>query len=364
MNYISKSRHKEYAFLSTVIILPILYFFGQTTDFFGVIVINLLSLCAILLSAFSVVRHADVLAHRLGEPFGSLILSLSVVILEVSLISTLMATGETAPTLMRDTLYSLIMMVLGGLVGLTLLIGGRKFSTQYVNLSGIVQYLMSIVPLAMIVLVLPMALPDNTFSNGQIVIVALISAVMYAVFLIIQTKTHQNLFIYEHEDEEQDNEGSHHGKPSAHSSLWHGICLVLHLLCVVAITKMNAETLDHLLLELHAPKAFTGFLIALLILSPEALGTLRAAMNNQVQRAMNICFGSIIATISLTVPAVCLIAFIANKSLEFGLSLPNAILLVSALFLSSLSFVIGKTNQLTGISHLSLFAAYLMILLS
>lgn len=364
MNDCSQSRHKEYALLFTLIVLPILYFFGQTTDFLSIIGINLLALCAILFSAFSVVRHADVLAHRLGEPFGSLILSLSVVILEVSLISTLMAKGETVPTLMRDTLYSLIMMVLGGLVGVTLLVGGRKFSTQYVNLSGIAQYLMSIVPLSIIVLILPIALPKNTFSSGQIAVVALISAVMYAVFLMIQTKTHQNLFIYEHEDEEQDNEGHHHGKPSSHSSLWHAICLVLHLLCVVAVTKMNANALDHLLYELNAPKAFTGFLIALLILSPEALGTIKATMNNQLQRAMNICFGSIIATISLTVPAVCLIAFITNKHLEFGLSIPNAILLSSALFLSSLSFITGKTNQLTGISHLSLFVVYLMILLS
>lgn len=364
MGHMSKSRHKEYAFLLTLIVLPILYFFGNTQSFSGIVGMNILALCAILCSAFSVVRHADVLAHRLGEPYGSLILSLSVVILEVSLISTLMATGDTAPTLMRDTLYSLIMMVMGGLVGLTLLIGGRKFSTQYVNLSGIVQYLMSIVPLAIIVLILPIALPGNTFSNGQMAVVAVISAVMYAVFLIIQTRTHQSLFIYEHEDEEQDNEGHHHGKPSAHSNTWHAICLVLHLLCVVAITKMNAITLDHLLDELNAPKAFTGFLIALLILSPEALGAIKASMTNHVQRAMNICYGSIIATISLTVPAVCFIAFLMDKNLEFGLSVPNAILLMSALFLSSLSFSIGKTNQLTGISHLSLFVIYFMLLLS
>lgn len=364
MGQVSKSRHKEYAFLVTIIVLPILYFFGNTADFFAMIGINVLALFAILFSAFSVVRHADVLAHRLGEPYGSLILSLSVVILEVSLISALMATGDAAPTLMRDTLYSLIMIVMGGLVGMALLIGGRKFSTQYVNLQGIKQYLMSIVPLAIIVLVLPIAMPNNTFTNGQMAIVALISAAMYAVFLIIQTKTHQDLFIYEHEDEEEDNEGHHHGKPSEHSNVWHAICLILHLICVIAITKMNANTLDNLLDELNAPKAFTGFLVALLILSPEGLGALKAVIHNHVQRAMNILYGSVIATISLTVPCVCLIAYLTGNQLEFGLSLANAILLITALFLSSLSFATGKTNQLNGAAHLSLFIAYLMILLS
>lgn len=126
-----------------------------------VIGINALALIGILSSAFSVVRHADVLAHRLGEPYGSLILSLSVVILEVSLISALMATGDAAPTLMRDTLYSIIMIVTGGLVGFSLLLGGRKFATQYMNLFGIKQYLIALFPLAIIVLVFPMALPGR-----------------------------------------------------------------------------------------------------------------------------------------------------------------------------------------------------------
>lgn len=142
----------------------------------------------ILSSAFSVVRHADVLAHRLGEPYGSLILSLSVVILEVSLISALMATGDAAPTLMRDTLYSIIMIVTGGLVGFSLLLGGRKFATQYMNLFGIKQYLIALFPLAIIVLVFPMALPGANFTTAQALLVALISAAMYGVFLLIQTK--------------------------------------------------------------------------------------------------------------------------------------------------------------------------------
>jgi len=357
----SKSRHTEYSLVFPIVALVILYFWGNTTDFTAVIGINFLALVGILASAFSVVRHADVLAHRLGEPYGSLILSLSVVILEVSLISALMATGDAAPALMRDTLYSMIMIVTGGLVGFALLIGGRKFATQYVNLSGIKQYLMAIFPLAVIVLVLPSALPSGNFGIGQALIVALISAAMYAVFLIIQTKTHQSLFVYEHED---DGDDPHHGKPSPHSNIHHTLWLIVHLVAVIAVTKFNANPLGALLTELNAPAQFTGFLVALLILSPEGLGAMRAVLNNQVQRAMNLFFGSVLATISLTVPAVTLIAILTGQTLIFGLAPSNIVVMLSVLVLCHISFSTGRTNVLNGSAHMALFAAYMLTIFS
>lgn len=247
-----KTRHKETSLIFPVLALVVLFLWGSSQSLPVVIGINILALIGILSSAFSVVRHADVLAHRLGEPYGSLILSLSVVILEVSLISALMATGDAAPTLMRDTLYSIIMIVTGGLVGFSLLLGGRKFATQYMNLFGIKQYLIALFPLAIIVLVFPMALPQANFSTGQALLVALISAAMYGVFLLIQTKTHQSLFIYEHEDE-GDDDNPHHGKPSAHSSGWHTVWLLIHLIAVIAVTKMNASPLEALLTSIERP---------------------------------------------------------------------------------------------------------------
>ena len=354
-----KTRHKETSLIFPVLALAVLLFWGSSQSLPVVIGINILALVGILSSAFSVVRHADVLAHRLGEPYGSLILSLSVVILEVSLISALMATGDAAPTLMRDTLYSIIMIVTGGLVGFSLLLGGRKFATQYVNLFGIKQYLIALFPLAIIVLVFPMAPPGANFSTGQALLVALISAAMYGVFLLIQTKTHQSLFVYEHEDEGDDDD-PHHGKPSAHSNLWHTLWLIVHLIAVIAVTKMNAAPLETLLTELNAPVAFTGFLVALLILSPEGLGALRAVLNNQVQRAMNLFFGSVLATISLTVPVVTLIAFLTGNELQFSLGAPEMIVMVASLLLCQISFSTGRTNVLNGAAHMALFAAYLM----
>ncbi|HEI5038153.1 TPA: sodium-potassium/proton antiporter ChaA [Escherichia coli] len=354
-----KTRHKETSLIFPVLALVVLFLWGSSQTLPVVIAINLLALIGILSSAFSVVRHADVLAHRLGEPYGSLILSLSVVILEVSLISALMATGDAAPTLMRDTLYSIIMIVTGGLVGFSLLLGGRKFATQYMNLFGIKQYLIALFPLAIIVLVFPMALPAANFSTGQALLVALISAAMYGVFLLIQTKTHQSLFVYEHEDDSDDDD-PHHGKPSAHSSVSHAIWLIIHLIAVIAVTKMNASPLETLLDSMNAPVAFTGFLVALLILSPEGLGALKAVLNNQVQRAMNLFFGSVLATISLTVPVVTLIAFMTGNELQFALGAPEMVVMVASLVLCHISFSTGRTNVLNGAAHLALFAAYLM----
>ncbi|ECJ6122205.1 sodium-potassium/proton antiporter ChaA [Salmonella enterica] len=354
-----KTRHKETSLIFPVLALVVLFLWGNSQSLPVVIGINILALIGILSSAFSVVRHADVLAHRLGEPYGSLILSLSVVILEVSLISALMATGDAAPTLMRDTLYSIIMIVTGGLVGFSLLLGGRKFATQYMNLFGIKQYLIALFPLAIIVLVFPMALPQANFSTGQALLVALISAAMYGVFLLIQTKTHQSLFVYEHEDE-GDDDNPHHGKPSAHSSGWHTVWLLIHLMAVIVVTKMNASPLEALLTNMNAPVAFTGFLVALLILSPEGLGALKAVLNNQVQRAMNLFFGSVLATISLTVPVVTLIAWATGNDLVFGLGAPEMVVMVASLVLCHISFSTGRTNVLNGAAHLALFAAYLM----
>jgi Ca2+:H+ antiporter len=355
-----KSRHREFALIFPLIALFISFLWGSSSQLASLIGINLIAMLGIFSSAFSVVRHADVLAHRLGEPYGSLILSLSVVILEVSLISALMATGNTAPALMRDTLFSIIMIVTAGLVGVSLLLGGRKFATQFVNLGGIKQYLMAIFPLAIIVLVLPAALPNGNFTQGQALFAALISAAMYGVFLLIQTKTHQSLFVYEHEDEDED---TPHGKPSTKSNRHHTFWLLTYLILVIAVTKLNATPLENLLNALHAPQQFTGFLVALLILSPEGLGALKAVLKNQVQRAMNLFFGSVLATISLTVPTVTVIATLTDHTLLFSLDKANIVVMLAVLVLCQISFSTGRTNVLNGSAHLALFGAYMMLIL-
>lgn len=362
MNPNRKNSHREYALLLTLFTLPAIFFLQDTDSLFIIIALNTLAIINILYSAFSVVNHADILAYRYGEPYGAVLLSLSVVLLEVSLITIIMSTGKIEPLLMRDTIYSIIMIAIGGLVGLTLLVGGAKFDTQRVNLGGILQYLMAIVPLSIIALVLPVAFPKHTFNVPQKIIVSIISAVMYGIFLVIQTKTHKQLFKYE---TKSDREKMKLTKIpfSCHSNTWHMIFLLLHLICVIAVTKINAVSLDRLLAMLDAPPKTTGFLVAFLLLSPEGLSALKAGLRNQVQRAMNIFFGSVLATISLTVTIVSTIAIITNQKIIFALSLADIIIMCTTFILSIISFGTGKTNQLNGIAHLTLFVVYLMILL-
>lgn len=361
------TRHKEYALLLAIIVITFDLFFGSTKSTSFLIVINIISLVAILYSAFSVVRHADIFAHRLGEPYGSLILSLSVVILEVSLITAVMSSSpgvgadgiDPYATLMRDTLYSLIMLVISGFVGISLLLGGRKFKTQHVNLGGVTQYTTAIIPLVLVVLILPSFMPDGTFSKGQLIVVALLSAVLYTVFLVIQTRTHQNLFIYDHEDQDENQEGI----PSPHSNLWHGIWLIVHLISVVAITKVDSGPLESLLDNLNAPKALTGLIVAILIFAPEGLGAMRAVLNNKLQRAVNMYFGSVLATISLTVPAVVLISLLTGHQIVLGLPITDVVLLAGLFVLCQATFDSGRTNKVDGVAHLVIFGAFLMLLL-
>lgn len=354
------TRHKEGLSLGIAILTAaLLVWGGQTTSLTITIILNIVAVTSIILSASSVVRHADVLTHRFGEPYGSLILSLSIVILEVGIISTLMLSGAAQETLMRDAIFSIIIIVMTGLVGLALIIGGSKFKSQRFNLSGVRHYLISIIPLAVIVLVLPNVLPGGEYTSGQLVVVALICLVTYAVFLRIQTKTHQEFFVHAHEDGDEA-----HGGPSSHGNLWHFVFMAIHLMAVIGVTKLTSGPLGHMLTALAAPPSVAGFLVAILTLSPEGSGALRSILNNQVQRAMNLFLGSVLASISLTVPIVVVIAAITDQRLVMGLDAPDAVLMLCAFLVCQTSLTGGETNAHSGFAHAALFAVYFMLLFS
>ena len=353
----SHTRHKEYSLVAAVPAGALLLWLNTVSGVLPLVALNAVSIAAILGSAFSVVRHADVLAHRFGEPFGSLILSLAIVTLEVGLISILMLSGAAGPALMRDTIYSVIMIVMAGFIGFALLLGGGKYKTQYFNFSGIKHYLISIIPLSLIVLALPRVMGKETLGSGQLLTTACVCLGIYLFFLRIQTYTHRNFFL--HEDEDEDNG---HGKPSAHSSTWHFLLLGVHLLAVIGLTKLNSGPLYRLLDMLNAPPAFSGFLVALLILSPEGTGAFRSVLRNQVQRAMNLFLGSVLATISVTVPAVALISVVTGQPLVMGLEPPDILLMLATFLVCQTSLTGGKTNAHSGAAHVALFVAYVMLL--
>lgn len=353
------TRHKEYSLAVAALVAALLLALGASQSLAALALLNAAAIFSIVYSAFSVVRHADVLAHRFGEPYGSLILSLAIVVLEVSLISVLMLSGSAGPTLMRDTIYAVIIIVMGGFIGFALLLGGRKYRTQYFNFIGIKHFLISIIPLSLAVLALPTALGATGLGAGQLLVVSAACLLVYVVFLRIQTVTHRNFFVYEDEDDD-----GHHGKPSAHSCAWHFFFLGVHLVAVIGVTKLNSGPLHALLAQLNAPAAFSGFLVALLILSPEGAGAFRSILQNQVQRAMNLLLGSVLATISLTVPVVVAIALMTGQELVLGLDIPGILLLFTTFLISQVSLTLGKTNAHSGAAHVVVFMLYVMLLFS
>ncbi|PMH33167.1 calcium:proton antiporter [Vibrio sp. 10N.286.49.C2] len=313
----------------------------------------------VMAAIFAVVRHSDALAIKLGDPYGTLILTLSVILLEVVMISSIMLTGDANPVLARDTMFAVIMAVLNGLVGITLLIGGLKYHTQKYNLDGLKSYLVAIVPLALLCLVLPnftSADKSGAMSTALMTMLVFASVVLYGVFLFIQTRSHTHFFM----DEDHQDEHEFHGPLG--SNLYHSIMLVGYLLIVILLAKSLAIPIDGTVVLLGAPAALGGLIVAILILAPEAVGAAKAALNNQLQRAMNLFFGSVLATIALTVPAVLLISTVISQPIQLGLAPAEMVLLVTTLLMTGISFSSGRTNSLNGVAHLILFVAYIVLM--
>ncbi|MBS1796042.1 MAG: calcium:proton antiporter [Acidobacteria bacterium] len=314
----------------------------------------------ILFSAFSIVRHAESLAELLGEPLGTLILTLSVIGIEVSMISAVMLTGEDKPSLARDTMFAVVMIVLNGMVGISLLLGGWRHFEQDYNINGANSFLALIVPLSVLGLVLPSfttTTANPTFSPFQAVFITLMSIGLYVVFLFIQNRRHREYFI----STDAGRETAHHDF-TIRSVPHHAAFLVAYLLPLVFLAKKLAVPVDYGTQKFGAPPALGGFLVAVLILSPEAMSAVKAAVRNDLQRSINISLGSVLATIGLTIPAVLTIGLLTGKTVVLGLNAADTVLLVLSLILSTLTFTHERTNILLGAVHLLLFLAYLMLI--
>lgn len=343
-------------------------FFADLENIVTLSVIFAFLFFAIMLTAFAVVRHADALAEMLGEPLGTLILTLSVIIIEVSIIAAVMLTGTDSPTMARDTMYSVIMIVMNGMVGFALLFGGLKHKEQIYNLQGTNTFLAIILPLSVIGLILPAythATRGPTFSLGQSIVVGVSTICLYGVFLAVQTVKHRGYF-----DHPVVNPGAERGAPSSeqpehneeHGLAYHGLLLVAYLVPVVLLAKSIAIPVEHGIATLGLPVALGGFVIAALVLSPEALGAMESAMKNQLQRSINIFLGSVAATIGLTVPAVLAISVVTGEPIILGLNAEHGLLLGLTLAVSMITYNSGRTNILLGAVHLVLFATYLMLI--
>lgn len=318
-----------------------------------------------LWASFAVVRHADALAQQLGEPYGTLILTLAVISIEIALIAALMLTGEASPTLARDTMFAILMIVLNGLVGAALLLGGLMHREQDYNLQGARAFVAVLMPLAVLALVLPkytVSTAAPTFSAPQAFFFAVVTLLLYAVFLVIQTIRHRGFF-----QQPATADGRHdpgHGGQVSLSPWYHAAGLLLTLLPVVLLSKRLATAVDFGTVRFGLPVEFGGVVIALLVLSPEGLAALRAARANYLQRSVNLLLGSALATIGLTVPAVLAIGLVIDRDVTLGLDDAATVMLLLTLVMSAITFGGVRTNLLQGAVHLVLFLAYVLLIFS
>lgn len=318
-----------------------------------------------LWSSFGVVRHADCLAMKLGEPYGTLILTLAVITIEVIMVSAVMLTGSENPTLGRDMMFAVVMIVLNGLVGLSLFIGGMRHHQQEFNLEGAMAFLTVLIPLAVLGLILPnftIASAPGTLATDQSVFIILATVALYGAFLMIQTKRHQRFFMSPSHLEGDDDDDHGHGDLDIKSIPYHIALLILSMLPIVLLSKKIAVIIDYGIASAGAPAPLGGFLVATLVLAPEGLAALKSAYLNKLQRSMNICLGSALATIGLTVPAVLIIGMVTGKVVVLGLSSVDMILLALTLAVSAINFSTARTNIVQGLVHIILFATYCLLI--
>lgn len=331
----------------------------------------------ILWSAFGVVHEADHLAEALGEPLGTLVLTLAIVLIEVALISAA-TLGASQPTLARDTMFAVLMIVLNGVVGLGLLTGGLRHGQQRYNWQGASAYLAVIIPLAVISFILPnftVSTPVGTLHPAQAACFSIFTLALYGVFLLIQTGRHRDFFVIEDEKPVRDDmtdvalvipskpdPAPTHATPARGDLLRQGIWLLLAILPVVLLAKSLAKFIDLGLDRLHAPPALGGLIIAVIVLAPEGISALRAVSSNQLQRALNLCLGASASTIGLTVPAVLGISLLTGQQLILGLAPAGMVLLMLTLLLSMLTFSGTRTTLLEGAMHLMVFFVYVTLI--
>jgi Ca2+:H+ antiporter len=324
----------------------------------------------IVAAAFRAMAHADELAEKFGEPLGTVLLTVSAIIIEVAAVCAVMLGSNGDATVARDTMLSVLMILLNLLMGAVLLIGGLKRQEQEFNAQSASAYLPMIIALGAIALILPRftrSADGGWMSDPMEVFVGCASLVIYLVFLYFQTTRHRNFYAHHHMTErEHEARKEAHASGEAHEpvSTWRsGTLLVLALVGVVAIAEGLAGRVQGLLAASYLPAGIGGVFIAALVLAPEGLAALKAAAREETQRAMNVLLGSSLSTIGLTVPAVLAIRWFTGVSPELGLDAPYIVLLVTTFLVAAINLRGGRVNAVQGVVHILLFLAFIVTIL-
>ena len=315
----------------------------------------------LLWGVFAGVHHAEIVAHRVGEPFGTLVLAVAVTIIEVALIVSLMvAGGEEATGLARDTVFAAIMIILNAIVGLCLLEGGVLHKEQAFRADGVRASLTTLVAISVLTLILPnytTSVPGPVYSKAQLVFIAIVSVILYGTFLLVQTVRHKPYFLVE---EDAGCATAHAAPPCTGSALFAAGLLLACLGAVVLLAKALAPTLEAVTAAMGAPTSFVGVIIAAIVLLPEGTAAVRAAHRNRLQTSLNLALGSALASIGLTIPAVALVALVTGMPLALGIDMKATVLFLLSLFVSFLSLGTGRTTILQGAVLLVIFGVYVL----
>jgi Ca2+:H+ antiporter len=310
-------------------------------------------------SVLAAVHHAEAVAHRVGEPYGTLVLALAVTLIEVALIVSLMAAGgEEAAGLARDTVFAAVMIILNGIIGLCLLVGGLMHREQSFSLDGVSAALVALGAIVILTLVFPnytITTPGPYYSPSQLGLIGVVTLVIYGTFIFTQTIGHRQYFL----DDDADESVQHAAPPSNAMTALSSILLLFCLAAVVLLAKKLAPSLEAAVTHLGAPHPAVGVIIAAIILLPEGLAALRAARANRLQNSLNLALGSALASIGLTIPTVSFLSLFTNTHLRLGINSESSLLLMLSLFVVVVALRTGRTIILHGVVLLTVFVVYL-----
>ena len=317
---------------------------------------------ALIAAVLAAVHHAEVIAHRVGEPLGTLVLALAVTVIEAALLlSLLFAGGAGMETLPRDTVYATVMIITTGVVGLCTMIGGLAHREQSFCVDGAGGGLAALIVLAVVTLVLPdftITTGVGTYSRGQSLFVAVVSAALWGIFVFVQTVRHRDYFLPNDDDARPE---EHALPPSRRQATLSLVFLIVALVAVVGLAKVLSHPLEEFVEAFHLPRGVVGIVVAMVVLLPETWAAIRAAYANRLQSSMNLAIGSALATIGLTVPVVVFFATAYGLPLVLGLDPKDIVLLATALLVSVVTLGTGRTSMMQGAVHLVLFATYLFL---
>ncbi|HEY1290502.1 MAG TPA: ionic transporter y4hA [Burkholderiales bacterium] len=315
---------------------------------------------ALVAVVFAAVHHAEVVAHRVGEPFGTLVLALAVTVIEVALVVSMMLSGgPEASELARDTVFATVMIVCNGVVGLCLVAGALRHRELEFRVEGTGPALAVLIALTALTLVLPshtLTTPGPSYSPAQLVFAGAMSLILWSVFVLVQTVRHRDYFLPVGVAGEE-----HAPPPSGKAALASGVLLVFSLVAVIGLAKILSPSIRNVVEAASAPPAVVGIAIALIVLLPETFAALRAAARNRMQTSLNLALGSALATIGLTIPAVAAVAILADLPLALGLPPKEAVLALVTFVIASITLASGRATVMQGAVHLTIFAAFLFL---